>query len=171
MKYLFLLALSLFLAVTPVAIANAKKNTSESVNVDEACNPNANWKSHGEYVSCVAKLGLGGAVVSKAAESTVGQPTPSPSVLPSTEPSATPSATPVATPSVEPSATPSAEPSVSPSVEPSVEPSAEPSISPSPSPEEEATDSAEQAVNEDAGVLSFITEAFSDLVTSLSNIF
>ena len=51
------------------------------------CDPNAQWKNHGEYVSCVAKLHLGGQAVSEAARSNVGkksflEPTGTPTVTP-----------------------------------------------------------------------------------------
>lgn len=67
------------------------------------CDPNANWKNHGAYVSCVAKTHPGGAVVSAAAKSSVGKhedvtPTITPSVSPTESPTPSPSATPSATP-------------------------------------------------------------------------
>ena len=73
------------------------------------CDPNANWKNHGEYVSCVARLHLGGQTTSQAARSDIGKKkgsTPSASLSPS--PSASASATPEATATASPEATSSA---------------------------------------------------------------
>lgn len=76
MKRLFLiLGISLFLLAAPVF---AKKPE-----VPKSCNPDANWKNHGEYVSCVAKLHQGGKNVSEAAKSDIGKPSASPSATPS----------------------------------------------------------------------------------------
>lgn len=55
------------------------------VTQQETCDPSAEWKNHGSYVSCVAKTHPGGQVVSEAARSDVGkkhQPSVTPSVSP-----------------------------------------------------------------------------------------
>lgn len=92
MKRLFLiLGISLFLLAAPVF---AKKPE-----VPLSCNPDANWKNHGEYVSCVAKIHQGGKNVSEAAKSDIGkkEASPSPSVSPSAPSSASPSPTGIGT--------------------------------------------------------------------------
>lgn len=66
MKRLFLvLGISLFLLAAPVF--------AHKPEVPQSCNPDANWKNHGEYVSCVAKLHQGGKNVSEAAKSDIGK--------------------------------------------------------------------------------------------------
>lgn len=73
-------------------------SSGKQSNKPENCDPNFPWKNHGEYVSCVAKLKLGGKTVSEAARSDIGKKNKnaSSSALPSPESSssATPSATP-----------------------------------------------------------------------------
>lgn len=73
------------------------------------CAPEAQWKNHGDYVSCVARLRQGGQTVSEAARSDIGKKqkssTPSGSLKPS------PSASSSASPSLSP--TPSASGSAS----------------------------------------------------------
>lgn len=95
MKRLFLvLGISLFLLAAPVF--------AHKPEVPQSCNPDANWKNHGEYVSCVAKLHQGGKNVSEAAKSDIGKkdkddeedeveasPSPSPSASSSASPSPT----------------------------------------------------------------------------------
>jgi hypothetical protein len=49
------------------------------------CDPKAEWKNHGEYVSCVAKTHPGGEVVAEAARSSIGKKD-HPSVTPSVSP-------------------------------------------------------------------------------------
>jgi hypothetical protein len=66
------------------------------------CDPNADWKNHGEYVSCVAKSGAGGEAVSAAARSDVGKKNESSS-------SATPSVSATVSASLLPSQTASGE--------------------------------------------------------------
>lgn len=82
MKRLFLvLGILLFLITTPVLASKDKekdKDRSNRFEISEKCDINNSWKNHGGYVSCVAKLRLGGASVSAAARSDVGSPTPSP---------------------------------------------------------------------------------------------
>lgn len=62
------------------------------------CDPAAQWKNHGEYVSCVARLHLGGKVTSDAARSEIGKkkvkPTESWETTPTVSPSGNPSVTP-----------------------------------------------------------------------------
>jgi hypothetical protein len=81
--------------------------TTPSVSPNAACDPNAQWKNHGQYVSCVAKQGLGGQAVSAAARSDVGKKKAqvTPSVSPSVSPTASPSVSPTITPSESPTPT------------------------------------------------------------------
>lgn len=88
---------SVTLDVTPtndptVTPTGTDTQTRVQVVQDEACDPNAQWKNHGQYVSCVAKLHLGGQVTSQAARSDVGKKKAA--VTPSVTPTSTPSATP-----------------------------------------------------------------------------
>lgn len=86
---------------------NGKKDPQASVSA--TCAPEAQWKNHGDYVSCVARLHPGGQAVSEAARSDIGKKqkgsTPSGSLKPS------PSASSSASPSLSP--TPSASGSAS----------------------------------------------------------
>ena len=52
---------------------------------DGECDPNADWKNHGEYVSCVAHTHPGGQVVSEAARSDIGKKPPITSAIPTVE--------------------------------------------------------------------------------------
>lgn len=123
-KILPILALAFLLIATP-AIASKDKGLDNDNRANQqvsTCDPNANWKNHGGYVSCVARLHQGGKDVSAAAKSDIGKieeedeqenspapsasPTPSPSVSPS--PSASPSGSPSASPNTSPSASPAA---------------------------------------------------------------
>ena len=82
--------------VTPTDDPSLTPTTTPTQEVLAACDPNAEWKNHGQYVSCVAKQHLGGEVTSAAARSDVGKkkqsvtPTltvaPSVTVTPSVEP-------------------------------------------------------------------------------------
>src|SRR3990167_2923160 len=82
----FLPALTFLLVLTATPVIAAQNNNSQS-----ECDPNANWKNHGQYVSCVAHEHPGGAAVSEAARSNVGKKnavespavSPSPGVSPS----------------------------------------------------------------------------------------
>lgn len=103
-KIIFLIVFSSAFFLAPVALA---KDENEQVNifinasvdlpasVSATCDPNSHWKNHGEFVSCVAKLHPGGAVVSRAARSHVGDdednvtPTPDLSVNTTASASAT----------------------------------------------------------------------------------
>lgn len=58
------------------------------------CDPQKVWKNHGEFVSCVAKLHLGGKVTSEAAKTEIGKK--------DHDQDSTPSATPTINPSVSP---------------------------------------------------------------------
>jgi hypothetical protein len=68
------------------------------------CDPDGDWKNHGQFVSCVAKEHEGGDEVSEAARSDVGKkhhhPSSTPSPMPSVSPSASASAEPSATPPI-----------------------------------------------------------------------
>lgn len=108
------------------------------------CDPGAEWKNHGQYVSCVAKTHPGGQVVSEAARSDVGKknvggasPSPSPEVSPSPSPEASPT------------------------------PEVSPSPSPSPSPEGEATALGPAG----ADILQEIIDKLADLIDRLSQLF
>lgn len=92
-----------------------------SVKPNATCDPSLEWKNHGEYVSCVAKLKEGGQTVSEAARSDVGKRgfVASPSASLSPQPSASGSAE----PSIEPSPISSESAFPLPTSEPSDEPS------------------------------------------------
>ena len=62
---------------------------------DAACDPNAEWKNHGEYVSCVAHTHPGGQVVSDAAHSDVGK---NKNITPTIPPTETPTPSPITSP-------------------------------------------------------------------------
>jgi hypothetical protein len=102
--------------VTPLSSPSNRGQGNQKVRVASAsaqpsCDPSLEWKNHGEYVKCVAKLKQGGQAVSEAARSDVGKKktgTPSASLSPS--PTATGSASPEATESATPSATVSPSP-------------------------------------------------------------
>lgn len=72
--------------------------SSSSPNSSPTCAPETQWKNHGDYVSCVARLHIGGEKVSEAARSDIGKKqgsasaslTPSPSSSSSASPSLTP---------------------------------------------------------------------------------
>lgn len=119
-KLLPLITLLFVLVVTPVIAFNGNGG-----NVNEVCDPNASWKNHGQYVSCIAHQHPGGQVVSQAAKSDVGKKGAGVSPSPS------------ASPSPSPEASPSPSPEISPSPSPEVSPSPSPEASPSPSPEAE----------------------------------
>jgi hypothetical protein len=72
--------------ITPTITPTTTPSVSPSPTKTD-CDPNAVWKNHGAYVSCVAHLHEGGHKVSEAARSDVGKknPTlePSPSATPS----------------------------------------------------------------------------------------
>lgn len=90
-KFLFLIPLLLVLATTQIVQAQ----------VENGCDPNAEWKNHGAYVSCVAKQKPGGQIVSEAAKSDVGKKnngdtpiTVTPTISPEPSVEVTPSPTP-----------------------------------------------------------------------------
>lgn len=69
------------------------------------CDPDAHWKNHGAFISCIAHLHQGGEEVSEAAHSEIGKSNePSEELTPSVSPS--PSATPSVSPTVTVSPTP-----------------------------------------------------------------
>lgn len=74
--------------------------------VSVECDPDEEWENHGKYVSCVAKLHLGGKEVSEAAKSDIGKKHKSDKddITPSVNPSAAISLTPTASTSVTPTA-------------------------------------------------------------------
>jgi hypothetical protein len=84
------------ITVTPTPTKKVNKGQLKKVEgvstQAEECDPNAEWKNHGAYVSCVAKTHPGGDAVSAAARSDVGKkhldetPTGSPSATPSVSP-------------------------------------------------------------------------------------
>lgn len=69
---------------TPEEKVERSRGKVRTVKSEETCDPEADWKNHGEYVSCVAKTHPGGEAVSAVARSEVGKKTQD----------ATPSATP-----------------------------------------------------------------------------
>lgn len=160
-KLLPILALLFVLTVTP---ATAVSNNSSSEN----CDPAAEWKNHGEYVSCVAHTHPGGDVVSAAAQSDVGKknaeasPSTSPSVLPS------PSASPEVSPS--PAVSPLPDVSPSPEVSPLTEASPTPSVSPSPSPGEEENENQFAGISHAVDSLQKLIEKLQGLINRLENL-
>ncbi len=80
-------------------VTDSEEEMGESKNdegvsaLETACDPNAEWKNHGQYVSCVAKTHPGGNVVSEAARSAVGKKN-EPTAVPSASPTETPTGTP-----------------------------------------------------------------------------
>ncbi len=77
------------------------------------CDPDGDWKNHGQYVSCVAHEHEGGESVSEAARSDVGKNhhgSPKPSFSPSASPVASQSASPSISPEPSSSASSSASP-------------------------------------------------------------
>lgn len=116
----FLLLISPFLALFSAQIVWAQ--------VENVCDPNADWKNHGAYVSCVAKQKPGGQVVSDAAKSDIGKKnnqgptittTPTPSIEPTgtTTPTPTPTEELTPTPTVEATPTPTGETTPTPTPE------------------------------------------------------
>ena len=79
--------------VTPTIKVKTKQVKGKSVQVQE-CDPNADWKNHGAYVSCVAHQHLGGKAVSQAAKSDIGKKNFTPTVNPTATPTATLTPTP-----------------------------------------------------------------------------
>lgn len=120
-KLLLVLSVAFFLITTPVLASKDKEKGTQNLEIEieqeEECDSEQEWKNHGEYVSCVAKLRLGGKVTSEAAKSDIGkknqndenddedenEPSPSPNASPSASPSASPTTSPSASPSVSPS--------------------------------------------------------------------
>ena len=72
---------------TPTVTPSVTPTVTEVDENDGGCDPNAHWKNHGAYVSCVAHLHPGGKVVSEAARSEIGKKhgefEPSPTASPS----------------------------------------------------------------------------------------
>jgi hypothetical protein len=77
----------------------AKQVQGSAAIAEETCDPDATWKNHGQYVSCVAKTHPGGQVVSAAARSDVGKKhhAVTPTATPSAEPTETLTPTPPVT--------------------------------------------------------------------------
>ena len=129
-KYLFLTALLLILLSTQIVQAQT----------ENGCDPNAEWKNHGAYVSCVAKQKPGGHVVSEAAKSDVGKKNNEeiPSVTPIV--TATPTLSPEPTGEVTPTPTEEATPTLTPT----------PTVEATPTPTEEVpTPTAEPTLGEE----------------------
>lgn len=147
-----LLPVLAFLFVAAAVPAIAAQNNGNS-----NCDPAANWKNHGQYVSCVAHTHPGGQVVSQAAQSDIGKKS---SVAPS----------PSASPSVSPSPNASPEVSPSPSVEPSPSPSASPEPSASPTPEASPTVGG-ITTSSSFDILGNLIEKLEELIERLENLF
>lgn len=86
------IAPSVTVTITPTS------DISERAVQTQTCDPNAQWKNHGQYVSCVAHTHQGGKVTAEAARSDIGKKHVSPSVSPSASPTAT--MTPTETPPI-----------------------------------------------------------------------
>jgi hypothetical protein len=150
MKKLLLTLIAFVLITTPVLAAKPQAGDPST------CDPNAEWKNHGEYVSCVAKLHLGGKVTSQAANSTVGK-----ILTPTSSPSATP--------------TPTIDPSITPTVTPEVTPTEIPTMTPTPTLEPVGgttePDTQNLAIqNTNSSQISEIIEVLNNILTSLSNL-
>ncbi|MCL4366423.1 hypothetical protein M1437_04310 [Patescibacteria group bacterium] len=176
-KVLPIFALALLLLTTP-AIASKDKANQQS----NGCDPDDNWKNHGAYVSCVAKLHEGGKNVSEAAKSDIGKKedqdeeeneddedgqtaSPSPSASPAPSVSPSPSSTPI------PSGSPSPSPSSSPTPLPSQSPTASPSSTPSPSPSASPSASPTAAITESVNLeLRALVEVLKNILASLQKL-
>ena len=107
---------------TDTSIIAPSVTGTPGVGQTQTCDQNAEWKNHGQYVSCVAKTNPGGQVVSAAARSnigkkkTLGTTSPTPSVSPSITVTPTESVSP--TPTSTPSATPTEDPTLTPTITP-----------------------------------------------------
>lgn len=110
------------------------------------CDAGAEWKNHGQYVSCVAKTHPGGQVVSEAAQSDVGKKNGEAGLI-----------------------SPSSSPEVSPSPSPEASPTPEVSPSPSPSPSPEGGATALGPAGAD--ILQEIIDKLEDLIDRLSQLF
>src|SRR6266550_1632632 len=67
---------ALQVSVDPCVSVSPSVSVEPSVSVSPSaipCDPNGEWKNHGQFVSCVAKLHLGGKFVSEAAQSDIGK--------------------------------------------------------------------------------------------------
>ncbi len=83
MKKVLLLSAGILIVTATPALAKENGNkTPENGKLNEQaeikdtgkeCNPDDQWKNHGEYVSCVARLHLGSATTSAAAKSDIGK--------------------------------------------------------------------------------------------------
>ncbi len=99
-KLLLVSALAFLLTATPVLAdkdqgKDIDNDNDDSVTASQSCDIAALWKNHGSFVSCMAKLHLGGASVSAAAQSDIGKEhDEDESVSPSASPSPTPSSSP-----------------------------------------------------------------------------
>lgn len=154
-KYFTIASLLLLLTITPVVASNSKiDDKNKKVGSSQVCEPDAEYKNHGDYVSCVAHTHPGGAVVSEAAKSDIGKKSKEASPTPIFSPS------PVVSPS--PSVSPTVEPS--PSVSPSPEATPSPDVSPSP----EATVGATVEVSE--SVITNLIAKLNELVEQLENL-
>lgn len=164
-KLLPLVTLLFLLVVTPVIASQNNSSNGE-------CDPNAEWKNHGQYVSCVAHTHPGGQVVSQAAQSDVGKknivsvsPSPLASPIVSPSPEVSPSPSPEVSPSPSPEVSPSPSPEVSPSPSPEVSPSPSPEVSPSPSPSPEGETT--EATND---ILAQILAKLGEIINQLANL-
>src|SRR3989344_5240648 len=120
-----------FLFLIPVLLALFSIQTADAQNGPD-CDPNGEWKNHGQYVSCVAKQKPGGQLVSEAAQSDVGKKNQngvSPTDIPSLSPTPTAEATPTPTEEATPTPTDTIEETPTPTGE----------ETPTPTPEEEIT--------------------------------
>lgn len=106
-KFVPLLLLLFVLTAAPVfAVSN---NSNHTPTPQATCDPALNYKNHGEYVSCVARLHQGGQTTSNAAKSDVGKKSGSANQVASgsasPSPTASASASPLSTASAEIQAT------------------------------------------------------------------
>ncbi len=140
-KFLFLVPL--LLVVLSIQIADAQ--------TENGCDPNAQWKNHGAYVSCVAKQKPGGQVVSEAAKSDVGKKNAD--------------TTPIVTPDVTETPTPTPEPNgeVTPTPTEEITPTPTVEETPTPTPGEELV----EIETENNALIRGLIQSLQDLIKSL----
>lgn len=124
MKKILILAVATILLSSAVSVSavsnNSNKNNQPVSDMMDCIN---DVKNHGDYVSCVARQKLGGAVTSQAARSNIGKKNV-PTATPTTAPTATPTPTVTPTSTVTPTPTTTSTPAPSPTatVTPTVTP-------------------------------------------------
>lgn len=153
-KFLFLSPLILVIISTQLAQAQ----------VENGCDPNAEWKNHGAYVSCVAKQKPGGQVVSEAAKSDVGKKNKDNNGAPTLTPTVSVSPTLSPEPTIEASPTPTEE--ITPT--PTLTPTETPIPTTEPTPEEEFVNAGGTETNT---LVRELIDTLKELIKSLKDLF